>query len=138
MLVATIHPFDRFKNCQCLTYLSPSYTNMSSSFQISCCKSFSKKKSAFLWHSNKPINGKMHYIAKGDSRRRCKVFQSKAVYICSKCKQHLHEKCFKTFHGQWKWQNAYFLSFYIDKILLFMLFLHFYENSILLKKIIFG
>ena len=46
------------------------------------------------------LDGKMHYIAKGDSRRRCKVFQSQATFICSKCKQHLHEKCFKTFHGQ--------------------------------------
>ena len=46
------------------------------------------------------LDGKMHYIAKGDSRRRCKVFQSQAVFFCSKFKQHLHEKCFKTFHGQ--------------------------------------
>ena len=90
---------------------SPSYTNISSSFQISCCKitndhknfsnwwnSSSKKRSAFQWHMNIPtsrLDGKMHYIAKGDSRRRCKVFQSQAIYICSKCKQNLHEKCFK-------------------------------------------
>ena len=93
-----------------------------------------KKRSAFQWHSNKPIWWKDTLYCKRWLTKTMQSFSKPGCFFWSKCKQHLHKKCFKTFHGQWKWQNAYVLSFYMDKILLFMLFSHFYKNSILLKK----
>lgn len=31
-------------------------------------------------------------------RRRCKHCQSHTIYLCDKCKVHLHTDCFETFH----------------------------------------
>lgn len=32
------------------------------------------------------------------ARRRCKVCKNHTIYLCFKCKVHLHPKCFETFH----------------------------------------